>query len=478
MRGAAWWRLFRWGCLAAMALGVAVFVAYSAAAVAFPYPLDYVEGQSIYQVRLILQGVQTYQTLANDPQILVAYPPVWPHAMAAVAWLGGLGFWTGRLLSTLAVLAVAGLLGWMVAGETGDRGAGWVSGALFLSMPYVLATSCLARSDSWALLMSLLGVFVVWRSRGRGPWVWLAVLFFGLAGFTRQSNLLAGPLAACGWLWLRGQRGRALGFGLALVAAVAAAFLALNLWSDGGLFFSAFVVPADPYSPSLALSWVLRVLRTLPVFVGLAACFFFLGLAERKLGLAWVYLLGTGATVLLAGKFGSHVNYLMEFSAALAWVAGLLWARLRAESADAPWVQGLLAAVLAFGVLANLSTAQGLLPRLWNYREMAAEWAQVERYMGEAEGPVLADRAVGLLVLRGQQEIWQPFGHTSLARRGMWDQRPFVQRLERGDFPLILMDVDIADWTWTTEMRQAIAGRYELVDTQAGQWVYRVQAGQ
>jgi len=472
-----WWRALWYGCLAVLALGGVVFLGYSILAIVYPYPLDYTEGSVLYQVRLLTEGVQTYQPLEKDPQIIIAYPPVWPYLLAALHPLTGLGLWSARLISTLAALAAAGLLGWMVAGETGDREGGVLSGLLFLSIPYVLATSSLNRSDTWALLMSLLGIFVVWKARGRGWWPALSILFFLLAGYSRQSNLLAGPLAAYGWLFLQGERKKAIGLGLGLLAAVLVAFAVLNVWTDGGLYFNAIVAPADPFHPAVALAWVLRVVRGVPVLVGLAAFFFILRLAEKRVGIAWLYLLGAGATLLLTGKIGAHVNYLLEFSAALAWVAGLVWAYLKQEGVGEKITRGLLAALLAVQVISCLSTAQGLLPKLWHYRQMLEEGRTLETWIWEADGPMLADAALGYLVLKGQDPVWQPFEHASLIRLGLWDQTPFVQRIQRGEFALIVIQPDIAPWAWTPEMLETIASRYELVAEAAGQQVYAPRTG-
>lgn len=476
-RDLGWWRAFGYLCLAVWVLGGAFFLGYSALAVLYPYPLDYTEGSVLYQVRLLAQGVQTYQPLEKDPQFIIAYPPVWSYLLAALYPLTGLGLWPGRLLAILAAMVSAYLLGRMVVGETGDREGGLVSGLLFLSIPYVLATSSLNRSDAWALLMSLLGVFAVWKVQGRGPGMVLSLLFFLLAGYTRQSNLLAGPLAAYGWLFLRGERRRAVAWGLGLLAVVVGTFLALNAWTDGGLFFNTIVAPADPYHPAVALAWVLRVVQGLPVLLGLAAFFFVLCLAERRVGVAWLYLLGAGATVLLTGKIGAHVNYLLEFSAALAWVAGLVWARLKQEGFGGPLVRALLAGLLAVQVLSCLATARGLLPKLWHYGQKVQEGQTLERWIQGAGGPVLADAALGYLVLAGQDPIWQPFEHAHLVRLGLWDQEPFLERIRRGEFALIVVQPDISAWSWSPEMLEAIEARYEVVTEVAGQQIHAPRPG-
>ncbi|MBC7224986.1 MAG: hypothetical protein H5T59_12065, partial [Anaerolineae bacterium] len=311
-----------------------------------------------------------------------------------------------------------------------------------------------------------------WKTRGRGWWGLLSVACFLVAGYTRQSNLLAGPLAAYGGLFLLGERKRAIALAAVLAVAVVVAFLALNAWTDGGFYFNTMVVPRDAYRPAVALSWVLRVVRTLPVLVGLALFFLALWLAEGGEPTPGLYLLGAGATVLLAGKTGAHVNYLLEFCAALAWVAGLVWARVRRGGLPEAWVQGLLAAVLIAQVVGGLSVAQGLLPKLWHYSEMLQEGRELERWIREADGPVLADAAMAYLVLKGQDPIWQPYGHASLVRKGLWDQGPFLERIRRGEFPLIVIQPDLAAWTWTPEMLAAIAERYHVVAEVAGQRLY------
>jgi hypothetical protein len=135
-------------------------------------------------------------------------------------------------------------------------------------------------------------------------------------------------------------------------------------------------------------------------------------------------------------------------------------------------VPALVAALLAVQVLSGLSTAQGLLPKLWHYQEMRAEGDRLAALIDDADGQVLADMALGYLVIAHRSPIWQPFEHTSLALRGLWDQTEFIQRIQRREFALILIQPDLATWNWTPEMLEAITQNYLLVDEIANQQVY------
>ena len=97
--------------------------------------------------------------------------------------------------------------------------AGLAGGLMLPVIPYVLHWSALVRIDSFALALSMAGLFCVAqfpKSRFAGV---LAAILIAAAVFTRQTYLLAAPLAAFFWLWGSGERYRRAG-SLVRIAAV------------------------------------------------------------------------------------------------------------------------------------------------------------------------------------------------------------------------------------------------------------------
>ena len=70
---------------------------------------------------------------------------------------------------------------------------------------------------------------------------------------------------------------------------------------------------------------------------------------------------------------------------------------------------------------------------------------------------------MGLLPLDGRPIFFQPFEITQLARAGRWDQRPFLDELEKQAFAAILiyrMPTGLQRQRWTDEMLGVIERRY------------------
>jgi hypothetical protein len=71
-----------------------------------------------------------------------------------------------------------------------------------------------------------------------------------------------------------------------------------------------------------------------------------------------------------------------------------------------------------------------------------------------------------VLPLDGRPIYFQPFEMTQLARAGRWDQRPFLDSLERQAFAAILLyripQVPLHRTRWTDEMLATIGRRYAM----------------
>ena len=473
--------------LLALAFAVGGFVRYAWRVVTYPYPLDYGEGPILDQVMRLARFQNLYRPdLSTPPYVVTNYPPLYHLLQVPAAWAFGPAFWYGRLLSCLSALAAAASVGWLVHTFSGDRVASVVAGCTLLAIPYVCTWAPLCRVDSLALGLSLGGLAVLVRwPRARWGLVGAAALFLG-AIYTRQSYGLAAPLAACAWLWGQGLRRRALALAGLVGGGGLALFVLLNLLTGGGFFFHVVVANANLFQVETLLLFARRVAATLPVLLALGALFGLVGARYRPP--AWwlpvPYTLGGLATALTIGKIGSNVNYLLELSAALALVAGVAFAavrRLRARAGRpaaraAWWGASALLTVLLVG-----QTVLLLRPP-WTHAKyilagirQASQSEEVLEVIRETEGPILTDDYMGLLVLAGRSLYHQPFETKQLADAGVWDPTPFLQALERREFPLIMMNASPAlqKRRWTPEMLRAIDLHYGAFKVVGSTWLYR-----
>ncbi|HEU5088353.1 MAG TPA: hypothetical protein VFT99_12945, partial [Roseiflexaceae bacterium] len=102
---------------------------------------------------------------------------------------------------------------------------------------------------------------------------------------------------------------------------------------------------------------------------------------------------------------------------------------------------------------------------------------QLAAVVHSTPGPVLADEYMGLVPLAGQELVFQPFEMKQLATAGIWNDTAMADRLERGEFPLILL-YEPRDWDsrrerWTPLELIAISQHYERVAIYAQTGVYR-----
>jgi hypothetical protein len=442
-----------------------------ARAIAFPYPIDYGEGQLLYQVMRLSRFEGIYPALSGQlPHTIANYPPVYPLLQVPLAWLFGPALWYGRALSLLGALATAALIARVLLVTTGDRFASLVAGATLLSLPYVVAWGALVRVDCVALALSWSGLALIAPLAAGRPSRIVAAGLFVLAAFTRQSYFLAAPLAAL--VWLIGQRRRAQAVELLLwMAGLGGLGLLALMVATGGAFWTHVVVAnsanVDQFRWSRVANYTEDVAVRAPYLLLSAVAL--LALVRRVPHatplLVGPYLLGAAGTAILVGKVSSNLNYLLELAAALALAAGAVLAAARNHLA----LRTLLALALAIQMASvhSWSAAQAEKLDLKTRRSMVL-LDRLRRAVAESQGPVLADEYMALITLEGKPVAYQPFEMKQLAQAGLWDESPFVEELRRRRFALILRDIQSKSVRWTPAQLAAMDESYEEVGRTAG----------
>jgi hypothetical protein len=463
--------------LLAQALAMLIFLRHGWEALAFPYPLNYGEGPLLDQSVRLAEFQNIYRTdLSAPPYVIANYPPLFMLAQVPFVWLFGPALWYGRLISLLSVAAVALFVGLTLHALTKDRIAAVAGALIFPAMPYVVRWSSLSRVDSLGLALSWAGLFVVARWPQKRWSVLVSALLLVAAVYTRQTYILAAPLAAFVWLVAQGQRRRALQTAAIAGGACLILYAALNISTGEGFFLNTVTANLNDFRWERVGLNALGALLACPML--LLASLAFLLLTPRKGNRAWwliaPYLLASIPTTVLVGKVGSDVNYLLELSAVLGLATGgfIAWQRRR------PRLRIALIALLAVQVLA-LAQSSRVASGLQNYViDQKAEVAQLSRMVANADGPVLTDDYMGLLPERGKRIYFQPFEMTQLARDGDWNQRPFVEDIARKKFSLIMIwsppfAREIKQDRWTPRMLEEIRAHYERTGRVADMVFYR-----
>lgn len=449
--------------LSQLVRAVVLFVTQDWEIIRFAYPVDFGEGALLDQSIRLARFVPLYRNdLSVPPYIVDNYPPLYALIQVPFVWLFGPSYWYGRVISCLSILVVALLIGCILYTLTGDKLAGVIGGALLLAYPYILYWSALDRIDALALAFSSAGLYAVVRYGQHRKGVIVGSLLFTAAIYTRQSYALVAPLTAFIWLLSVKQYRRTAQLTGVTLALTLGLFAFLDFLTQGGFFFHIVTANVNIFSWGLVWAYVKTVLVQMPfmVIAGLFVSVGLLLLGEVKHSPAWwiiaPYMCGSLLTAATIGKIGSNVNYLFELMVAFCLAVGMLIALTRTNK----WVRALVFAALAIQVYALVNWSQAGFLR--DTTKLAAPMGELYSMVQTAPGIVVADEAIGMIPLSGRELYIQPFAQKQLVDAGLWDQRPFIEAIKRGEFSMILLYKDWRSDRWTDEMLLAIKSSYWL----------------
>ncbi|WP_322490305.1 hypothetical protein [Chloroflexus sp.] len=492
--------VLRWLCwvmLGALAGLLALYLWYAAEHVrlllAFPFPLDYGEGPLLAQVSRLAGGEpiwRLYADPAQEPFLIVNYPPLYLLLSAGMSWFTGAPLAAGRLVALFGALASAAALAALI----GRRGV-WLA-LLWLAVPVVREWMPLMRVD---LLGVALGLWAVWvAGHERLPPVWRGALAGGLAVgcLLTKPSLIAGPLAAgvlllAGWIRLRSQpephaRYALLTF-LATTTLAGGGIVVALAWATHGWFLIHVIAAnANRWEADLALSFwrqqlTLRWLLAIAALIGGAIVW---RTERRKMLLpALTYTLAGTLGAIGVGKVGAYANYFFEWYAGLIWLCGLGWSTLAAVNQRLSVRSLAMSSLLIFSLLyypplwdTNRLRPAGLIepspPRLafgqyglWaDARREADVLAALTRTGTElarearTAGPVIFTDLPGLASGAGVTARIPVFEFRQLLDQGLADQTAILLELANGKLPLVLLDY-LGNWL-TPEMIAIIRHRY------------------
>jgi hypothetical protein len=480
------------------------------AAVRYPFELDYGEG-IVWQQALLIPGARMYGDITRYPFIVFHYPPLYHLTVRAAIGLGGDGLLAGRtisLLSTLATGALAAALTHDIVRPHVSRGIALTAAAvaglvLFLYWP-VAIWSPLMRVDMLATALSFLGIWLAGRAFRRPGWLYLAVLSFVLAVYTKQTCIAApGAVLLVGLGVDRRHTLKAYGCGLLIGLAA----LAVLTWaSDGGFLRHILVYNLNRYSLRAAGALVLeewpQSLFLILALGGLAAGWkaparppgsppaesllqrVRLDATARSMAVLTLYLLISTVMITTLGKSGAKLNYLIEWMCLWSVLTGILVAATlaRVVSATGRWAAPPghdKRVALALLLPAALMVAIRLMPTpRYDVDRKPGHVRQLETLVAEisdARGPVLSDDMV-LLLRAGKGVPWEPAIFAELASTGRWDEHLITSMIADRAFAFILTrgqpGTELYDARYTPAVTQAIQQAYPRTGQMAGRTLH------
>lgn len=381
--------------LAAALGGVIAILAYLFVALRrldYPFALEWLEGNSLAEVRRVLAGQNLYPAPAAG-YVPDGYPPLYFAVSAAAARVLGPSYLTLRLVSLVSSLACFALLGRLVQRETGRIAAGAAAAGLLAATYSVTDTWFdVARVDSLFLALSIGALYAARWMRGPGGAVTAGVLL-AAAALTKQTGLaecvavtavlLIGPRRRLGWA-----------AALAEVVVLGASTLGLALTSGGWYLFYVYRLMSEHSLTASSFGWFWTALATA---LGLAAAA--AAVAARRVppvllaGCAALAAEGYAALV----HSGGGINDMLPAYLAVALLAGLAIGSGQAARAAAAGVLALTQTAL---LLSGLHPAQ-VIPA-------AADRAAGDRLVAgihELGGTVAIPTDPGLSLLAGQPTV-------------------------------------------------------------------------
>lgn len=458
-----------------------------AALLSYPYPHDGLEGTLSYEAGLLWSGQPLYQPLELHRFVSAPYPPLHPLLLGLAMRLPGPHiFWGGRLLSLVAALGVALLIVLTIRRCCGSWLAGLTGAALFLSAPPAILWATRIKPDMLALLWTALGLYLAARAlrppaerQPIAPALASAVCFV-LAFYTKQTAIAA-PLGAGLALLAHDLRGfsageradyagklpirrRTLAFGLAFVALLGGALLALDALTGGQFSFHTIIMhQRASWSPYLLAKFAALLAPYWPAML-LALGLLVRAVRDDRALVPACYALMAPLSLIGAGKTGANHNHLLESLLALSLVVGTTigWAA-RARARQIP------AAALALALVA-VQLWLAFQPQPWYTGELAPEDTP-ERYLNfirNTPGEILADD-VALLYMTGRPMRYDdPSGMGPVAFSGAWDQSGLVEEIAQRRFSAVMIPVNVEKepidpaGRWTPQMLAALRDHYDL----------------
>ena len=423
-------------------------------------PVLYGEGAVAHAALLARDGAEFVPFTA--PVFVAAnYTPLFFHVVS----LGEPFVW-GRLVSVGCTLAVAAAIAWRARAASvlvaGAMAAAW------LALAPVASWGAAVKPDLLALALTVAAVCAadVRSVRGETRWPLAAGVLIALAISAKPTAAL--PALAVG-VWLLGTRRAAAG--AYATGAIVTVAIALILTPGGLTALRRHVIEhnALPWDPTAAAG--LAVIGALAIGVPVAGAIVLRSFRSAT----GAYLVGALGIVVLGGREGATVNYLLDLSAASTLALASVAPRLSASS-----VAPALAAIqLVAGLL--LLDPLGAAPG----RMVPGRWGDPARLVAARtlpEGPVLAEDS-GLLVAQGREPIVDDlFLWSRLAERGALDRAPLLDAIRAGVFVRVVSEVDLsqlgqapghARQRWPDWLAGAVLERYVLERRDGSLHIYR-----
>lgn len=420
---------------------------------AFPFQVDYEEGNILNAGLRILHGLTPYPAPGSFPYVVNCYGPIGYWLTAAALKVFGLSLFGPRLVILMAGLGTAMLLSMITSHLGGTRDDGMLAGLSFLCAPLVYYWMPTLRVDFLAIFFSLAAIYVWSRSRRMWP---IAALLLAVAILTKHTAMAALVAILLELVTQKNTR-RAAAFLVLSSSVVAICMAALGRH----FVFALLRTHPDPYSWKYALeAYGIGAYGSVLMLAVIAYAIINGFRPTPKSRLAWFYAAACTVTALTAGKLGSNTNHFLEWTASVCLLCGIAIAYLieTNNSLSRPFALAILCLCAIFTATANwswLQTKAGM-------RDCARAYDFVHSYPGDR---ILSENIAAVVVAGKPVIVSNPFVVTQLGDSVDWQAGSIEQLVSRRYFDVVLLGGELKDFrpeagTWSTTAINAIREGY------------------
>ena len=485
--------------LAALGWNVFAFASYALDAISYPYELDYGEG-TVWRQMAALASSEMYSDFNAYPYLVFHYTPIYHGVTFLTSEVLGNPLATGRIVSLLASLGYAALIGFVVHQAVAPETPRWTRMAGSLGAPLVLFTfmpvfswAPLMHVDMLALFFEMAGIALFLLSLKRPRLFYVAAIVFVLAVYTKQS-FISGAFAC-------------FAVSLALRPGLTIRALALAVVLGGGVLIGFSIATGGEFTRHIfqyninRVQWVnvsvlVRFLDRhfiMLVIAGVGVLLVAIRFGARQTAkgpralrvtvrdqpdaaarlTALIYLSVTAFLTLGILKSGASINYLIPLAGACTIMFGLFTVEL-------------LSITTAGNVRSKVMASVVCLMSVWQVYANSAYWEhlpsperqraaqQVVDKIRHLSGPIWSEEMT-LTMLAGKNAIAESAIVTDLAIQGVWDQGPFLDLFRTRTFDVVVIKSlqqferlahgqQEHPTRFTPELRAAIADSYPVVE--------------
>ncbi|NWG17397.1 MAG: hypothetical protein HXY41_12245 [Chloroflexi bacterium] len=316
---------------------LAVYVAYAANLMRFPFDYDQGEGFELVDTVLFSQGQWPYRDTEVFPFYSSNYPPLFHILAAPFVWLAGPAHWYGRLLGFLGTLVTAAAIGYAVYRDGAGSGRlRWaiaaLSGLAYLASNTVYHIGPLFRQHASMVMFETLAVVVLANAneithvRRRRRTLAAGLLLVIAAGYTKQLAIIT-ALAVGLFLLIRQPR-RALAWGSLAAAVGVGVFAWMTAATNGEWWRQAIVANVNDLNIQQSVG-LFRLWFSLHGFLIVPAALlalYELYFDRLSLYAIW-FLLAAGFNGAASGTWGGGDSYFATAIAATCILGGIFAAR-------------------------------------------------------------------------------------------------------------------------------------------------------